>query len=64
MGALDDLAEATTALRRLRERVSKQVEYRDEQVRNALAAGATWRQVQAVSGLTPHAIDLARKRQS
>jgi hypothetical protein len=62
MDKLDELAQVTLKLEQARERVKAQVEYRDRVVREALAAGATWTQVQQVAHLSPRGVALAVKR--
>jgi len=63
------MAEDLTELRRTVERLTEAderranlVEYRDRQIVEALDGGATWKQVQDVTGLSPRGLALAVKR--
>jgi hypothetical protein len=62
MDKLEELAQVTKALEEARKRVAGNVQYRDRTVREALAAGFTWAQVQEVSHLSPRGVALATKR--
>lgn len=60
-----DLTELTSTARRLAEadaRRANLVEYRDRQIVEVLASGATWAEVQAATGLSPRGVQLAIKR--
>lgn len=46
----------------LDERRASLVQYRDRQIVEALAGGATWAQVQQVTGLSPRGVQLAIAR--
>jgi len=59
---LDELAQATVKLAQRRSYVDEQMRYRDRVVREALAAGATWAEVQEVAHLSPRGVALAVKR--
>lgn len=41
---------------------ASRVQYRDRQIREALAQGATWKQLQEITGLSPRGLALAIKR--
>ena len=41
---------------------ASRIEYRDRQIMEALAAGATWAQLQQATGLSPRGLALAIKR--
>lgn len=41
---------------------ASRVQYRDRQIREALAQGATWAQLQRITGLSPRGLALAIKR--
>lgn len=41
---------------------ASRVEYRDRQIREALEAGYTWTQLQAITGLSPRGLALAINR--
>lgn len=60
-----DLTELGRTVRRLRdadERRALLVEYRDRQIVEALAGGATWVELQRATGLSPRGLQLAIKR--
>lgn len=38
------------------------IEYRDRQIHDAIQAGATWAQMQEITGLSPRGLALALKR--
>lgn len=61
--SLDDLQAVTAKLRAHDERRVNLLHSRDALVRQALAAGATWATVQAITGLTPRGVSLAVKRE-
>jgi hypothetical protein len=44
------------------ERRASLIEYRDRQIVEALAGGATWVEVQKITGLSPRGLALAIKR--
>lgn len=60
-----DLTELQKTVKRLAdsdERRASLVQYRDRQIVEALAAGATWVDVQKATGLSPRGLQLAIKR--
>lgn len=42
--------------------LASRIEYRDRQIRQAIGQGATWAQVQRVTGLSPRGLALALNR--
>lgn len=62
MDILEELAQASDALRRQDERRNQQLIYRDEVIRKALKAGKTWAEVQEAAKVGPRIISIALKR--
>ncbi|RFA16380.1 hypothetical protein B7R22_02515 [Subtercola boreus] len=59
---LDELEEAVASLRVVTEERERLIRRRDELIRAALKGGATWVQIQGVTGLSPRGLSLAIKR--
>lgn len=62
MTELTELRKTTKRLADVDERRESLVEYRDRQIIDALAGGATWVAVQDATGLSPRGLQLAIKR--
>ena len=62
MTDLDELTKTITKLETLDEHRAQLVQYRDRQIREALTSGATWVQLQAITGLSVRGLQLATKR--
>ena len=62
MTDLDELAKTIAKLETLDKHRAQLVQYRDRQIREALALGATWVQLQAITGLSVRGLQLATKR--
>lgn len=60
--ALDELARTAEKLADLNALRASRIQYRDRQILAALAAGATWAQLQQVTGLSPRGLAMAIKR--
>jgi len=61
---LNELRATVEKLAAVNERRANLIQYRDRQIRAALAAGATWAQMQEVTGLSPRGLAMAIKRAS
>lgn len=59
---LDELRRTVEKLAALNELRTSRIQYRDRQIIAALATGATWAQLQTVTGLSPRGLALAIKR--
>ena len=60
-----DVSELRATLEKLaavNERRANLIEYRDRQIADAVSRGATWAQMQDVTGLSPRGLALALKR--
>ena len=62
MTDLDELTKTITKLETLDKHRAQLVQYRDRQIREALTSGATWVQLQAITGLSVRGLQLATKR--
>ena len=62
MTDLDELSKTISKLETLDKHRAQLVQYRDRQIREALTSGATWVQLQAVTGLSVRGLQLAIKR--
>ena len=62
MTDLDELTKTITKLETLDKHRAQLVQYRDRQIREALALGTTWWHLQAVTGLSVRGLQLATKR--
>jgi len=62
MTDLDELAKTIAKLETLDKHRAQLVQYRDRQIREALTSGATWVQLQALTGLSVRGLQLATKR--
>ena len=62
MTDLDELTKTIAKLETLDKHRAQLVQYRDRQIREALALGATWVQLQAITGLSVRGLQLATKR--
>ncbi|WP_142206731.1 hypothetical protein [Subtercola boreus] len=58
----DELGKAVAALRGVTEQRERLIGRRDELIRAALKGGATWVQIQHVTGLSPRGLSLAINR--
>ncbi|MDA4895514.1 hypothetical protein PFZ55_52550 [Streptomyces sp. MS2A] len=59
MTAEDDLAAAQAKLEALEERTQEQRRYRNQLLREALAAGTTWKRAGEVTGLSSRGIQIS-----
>jgi hypothetical protein len=59
---MDELRRTVERLSALDARRASLGEYRDRQIVESLAAGATWAQVQEVTGLSPRGVQMAIRR--
>ncbi|MBW1639252.1 hypothetical protein G3H63_09230 [Microbacterium resistens] len=59
MTAEDDLAAAQAKLEALEERTREQRHYRNHMLREALAAGTTWKRAGEITGLSPRGIQIS-----
>lgn len=62
MNEITELKATVDKLATVNERRSNLIEYRDRQIKAALAAGATWKTVQELTGLSVRGLALAVKR--
>lgn len=62
MTSLEELKATSDKLAAVDERRANLIEYRDRQITQALADGATWVTVQKITGLSPRGLQLAIKR--
>jgi len=62
MENLSELTKAQKALLKKADALEEQRAYRDHMIRAAREAGHTWQAIQDATGLTPHAVALAIKR--
>lgn len=60
----EELQATVTKLAALNKQRANLIEYRDRQIAETLAAGATWVQVQKITGLSVRGLSLAVKRAS
>ncbi|GGF15363.1 hypothetical protein GCM10011399_06470 [Subtercola lobariae] len=60
---LEELAKVVGELLSITEQRDSLMRHRDELIRAALDSGATWVQVQSVTGLSPRGLSLAINRQ-
>ena len=62
---MDEIAELSRTIEKLaevNERRANLIQYRDRQIVQALASGATWAEVQRLAGIGPRGVALAIKR--
>lgn len=59
---MNELRRTVEKLAEVNELRASRIQYRDRQIIAALTAGATWAQLQAVTGLSPRGLALAIKR--
>lgn len=62
MSTLDDLTEASNALRDLDDRRKQQQAYRDHLIRRALNEGIGWAAIRRATGMLDRSLQLAIKR--
>ena len=62
MSTLDDLAEASVAIRKLDERRKNQQSYRDDLIRKAINEGIGWVAIRDATGMLDRSLQLAVKR--
>lgn len=62
MSTIQDLTEASEALRRLDQRRKDQQAYRDELIRKALDEGIGWVAIRKATGMLDRSLQLAIKR--
>lgn len=59
---MNELRATVEKLAAVNERRANLIQYRDRQIAEAIKAGATWAQVQALTGLSPRGLALALER--
>ena len=59
---MEELRATVEKLAAVNARRDNLIQYRDRQIREAIAAGATWAQIQNVTGLSPRGLAIAIKR--
>lgn len=57
-----ELRATVDKLAAVNERRANLIQYRDRQIAETIAAGATWAQVQQVTGLSPRGLAMALRR--
>ena len=59
---VSELRATVEKLAAVNQRRANLIQYRDRQIREVIDAGATWAQVQEITGLSPRGLAMALKR--